>query len=141
MFASYEQCLLQDFSKCFVIEKLTILDNCLMRYILGAHSKVPTEMLFLETAAIPIKYVIKCRRMIYLKEILDRKDNEIINKIYYTQKANPLKGDWWLLVQEDFNFICENINEDFIINMKTVEYKKYSYVSLEFQIRLESPSL
>ena len=107
------------------IEKLTILDNCLMRYILGAHSKVPTEMLFLETAAIPIKYVIKCRRMIYLKEILDRKDNEIINKIYYTQKANPLKGDWWLLVQEDFNFICENINEDFIINMKTVEYKKY----------------
>ena len=49
------------------IEKLTVLDNTLMRSIIGAHSKVPVEMLFLERAQIPIKYVLSSHRMNYLK--------------------------------------------------------------------------
>ena len=105
-------------------EKLTLLDNKLMRSIIKAHAKVPTNCLFLETAAIPIKYVWKCRRMVYLKEILDRDNSELISKVYYTQKANPTKWDYCLLVQDDFKFINEQIDEIFIQNMPIGDYKK-----------------
>ena len=53
-------------------EELEVIDQQLMRHIIGAHSKPPTEFLYLETATVPLKYVISCRRMIYLKNILQR---------------------------------------------------------------------
>ena len=46
------------------------MDRMLMKYILGAHSKVQTEFIYLETGAIPLKDVIATRRMMYLQNIL-----------------------------------------------------------------------
>ena len=40
------------------IEVLEVLDRKILRVILGAHSKVPSEMLYLETGAISISHVI-----------------------------------------------------------------------------------
>ena len=48
-----------------------------------------------------MKNVISVRRMIYLKTILDRHDNEIIKKVYNEMKSNPYKGDWIKLVEGD----------------------------------------
>ena len=116
------------------IQKLTVLDNNLMRSIIGAHSKVPVEMIYLETGSLPIKYVISCRRMLYLKDILDRSESELINKVYNSQKQNPSRGDWCLLVQKDFNIINENINEGKIQSMSRNEYKKYIKNQLRYAV-------
>ena len=39
------------------IAQLGLVDHQLMRTILSAHSKTPTEFLYLETGALPVKYV------------------------------------------------------------------------------------
>ena len=45
------------------------LDKNLMKKIIGAQSKVPTELLFLETAAIPVRYILASRRANFFHNI------------------------------------------------------------------------
>ena len=75
------------------------IDKYLLKGLLTAHAKTPLEHIYLETAALPIPYIITTRRLIYLKHILDRSDTEVTNKIYRCQKANPSPGDWCNLVE------------------------------------------
>ena len=64
------------------IELLSVLDNQILRYICGAHAKTPTEFLFLETGSLPLSYIIKSRRMIYLQSILKRNQQELVRWVY-----------------------------------------------------------
>ena len=63
-----------------------VLDQYLIRKIIGAYSKVPVEFLFLETSAIPIDFILTSRRLNYLHTILSRGDNELTKKIYFAQQ-------------------------------------------------------
>ena len=58
----------------------------------------------------------------YLHHIVSVPENELIHKVYSTQKHNPVKGDWVLKVGEDMTKIGLNIEEP-EIKSKT-EYKK-----------------
>ena len=77
------------------------LDQYLLRKILGAHSKVPLEFLYLETSAIPVDFVLASRRLNFLHTVLSRSDNEMTKRIYIAQKNYPIKGDWVNQVEED----------------------------------------
>ena len=46
----------------------------------------------------------------YLYEIVKRKDNELVKRIYTVKKYNPTKGDFVCLVEEDLKMISEDIN-------------------------------
>ena len=83
----------------------------ILRAILGAQSKVAIETLYLETGAIWLGNVISVRRMLYLKTILDRDENELLRKVYREMKDKPLKGDWIKHVEDDFKKIGIEINE------------------------------
>ena len=83
------------------IEKLSKIDHQLMRSLLSAHAKIPTEFLYLETGVLPVSFVISSRRLNYLKEIHIRKDHELVKRVYIEQKLNPVKGDWTHLVNKD----------------------------------------
>jgi hypothetical protein len=51
-----------------------------------------------------------------------------LKKIYLNQKEECVKGDWFELLKQDFDFICVNMNEEKIsstpINQYKVEIKK-----------------
>ena len=62
-------------------EHLTLLesaDNDLMRLIFNAHSKTAIEIFFLETAKIPIRFIISKRRLMYYWHIMRQKEDELI---------------------------------------------------------------
>ena len=71
------------------IEELEVINRQLMRHIIGAHATALIEFLYLET--LPLKHVITCRRLLYLKTILKREDHELVKRIYRAQQENPLK--------------------------------------------------
>ena len=98
-------------------------DKYLLRKILNAHSKTPIEMLYLETGAIPIRYVIKQRRISYLHHLLTRKEHELIYKVYMAQKRKSVKGDWAVTVKQDLNDINFNITESQIRLTKKKNFK------------------
>ena len=83
------------------IAKLESVDEALIRGILKAHSKTPKEFLYLETGAMPLRWIISQRRINYMNHILQRDDNELVKKVWLAQKNNPVQGDFVKLVQKD----------------------------------------
>ena len=105
------------------LKELKKLDQYLLRKIIGAHSKVPIEFLFLETGALPIDFILKSRRINYLHTILNRNKNELTHKIYQAQKKDPTKGDWATKVEEDINEIKLSIKIEEIVGIKKSIFK------------------
>ena len=64
------------------IEELEIEDRQLMRAILGAPEGSPNELLYLELGCIPIKQIITCRRLNFLRDILAKNENDILHKFF-----------------------------------------------------------
>ena len=90
-------------------KELNKIDHCVLKLITGSHAKAPTEQLYLETASISVTQIIS--------------EGELIRNIYEAMKADPLPGDWYKLVQEDFKIVNLDLNEDQILNMNPTRYK------------------
>ena len=69
--------------------ELEKVDNMLLRNILNAHMKTPLEFLHLETATLPIKFLMMLRRIMYLKVLINRDSNELTKKIYMEMRNDP----------------------------------------------------
>ena len=71
------------------MKRLEISDESLLRSILKAHSKTPEEFLYLEIGALPIKWMVAQRRVVFMKHIMERHDDELLKKVFLAQKSNP----------------------------------------------------
>ena len=105
------------------IEVFTQLDNYLMRKILKAHSKIPIEMLYLETGTIPVEFVIMSRRVNYLHNVIRRDSTELVARVYNVQKQQPSKGDWCSMVKENMELIKLNMSESEIKETGQAKFK------------------
>ena len=61
--------------------------------------------------------------MIYLKNILQNSESELVRKIYEDMRADPLEGDWCLMVQKDFEESNLQLNDDQVRQMDNQQYK------------------
>ena len=81
-----------EFSKSDISE-LEVLYRKIIRLCLGAHSKSPSKMLYLESGQFSISNFNSVRRLCYFQNILKRHESEIVKRIYTAQKNNPSPGD------------------------------------------------
>ena len=100
------------------------MDEALLRGLMGAHSKIPLEALFLETSSIPVHYVVSSRRLMYLHSILQRSPDELVRKVFEAQRADPSPGDFCKLVDEDKDEIGLDISDAEIKTMSKAKFKK-----------------
>ena len=107
------------------MKPLEAVDQYLLRQLLGAHAKTPLEFLYLETGCIPIKYILKSRRLMYLKEIVSRPEDELLVRVYRSQKKAPQPGDWCKLVETDLEVLGINMTDEDIARISAYSYKKY----------------
>ena len=107
------------------IEELECIDRLLLRKILNTPVSTPIPALYLELGVVPIRFKIQARRLMYLHYILNRKDDELLLKVFKSQCKNPVKGDWCLSVQEDLkDFGLESYSFDRIKKIKKNKFKK-----------------
>ena len=104
-------------------KRLEEVDEHLLRSLVHGHAKTPLEFIYLETGSIPLRFIIACRRMCFLQTILRREDSELTRRVYKEQSDNPLKGDFYTLVKEDFQNIGEVFDESKITNTPIKAYK------------------
>ena len=50
----------------------------------------------------------------YLHNILNRSEGELVKRVYVAQRNNPTKGDFIELVKQDLNDIGEDFDEETI---------------------------
>ena len=105
------------------IKRLEEVDEHLLRSLVNGHAKTPLEFIYLETGSLPLRFIISSRRMCFLQIILRRKDSELTKRVYKEQRENPLKGDFYTLVKEDFQNIGEVLDESNIVNTSIEAYK------------------
>ena len=63
-------------------------DKALLSSLVGGHAKVPLEFLYLEAEVIYARFILACRRIIYLQTILRKDDMELVKQIYTAQQSN-----------------------------------------------------
>ena len=103
------------------IRELEEIDETLLRKILNAHSKTPLEALYLELGCLPLRYIIKARRINYLHYLANLKENELLYNFYKAQLNSPGKGDWITTVKDDI----ENIGLQVNISWGYLPYMEY----------------
>jgi hypothetical protein len=89
-----------------------------MKKIFNAHTKIASELFFLETGKIPFRFVIYKRRLMYLWHILTINENELIYKVYSVQKLQTTKGDWFKIIQKTKDFFSIEKSYEEIKEMK-----------------------
>ena len=106
------------------IEAFEKVDEALLKGITASHAKIPIPALYLETAQVPVRYILACRRILYLQCIVQRSDDELVKKVYMAQKADPTNGDFCQLVDQDLQLIDLRLSEDQIAAISYFEFKK-----------------
>ena len=104
------------------ILELEGIDKLLLRKLLKAHSKTPIESLYLELGILPIKYIIKNRRIMYLHYILTRDNTELISKFFKAQYERPVKNDWSETIINDLLELGINLSFEEIKELKKEEF-------------------
>ena len=61
-------------------KQLIEVNKYLLRIITGAHSMIPIEFIYLETASLSIDMIVRKRRLMYLHHILHSPENELLAK-------------------------------------------------------------
>ena len=82
------------------------------------------EFLYLKTGAIPIRFIISSRRLIYHQTILQREDKELTKRVYKAQKNEPTTGDFVKLPSEDFILINRRQDGKIIEMTNKTDYKQ-----------------
>ena len=106
-------------------EYLEKLDQRHLRFLIGSHAKAPIEMLYLESGAIPIRFIVSMRIMIYLQTLLKRDDKEVTKQILLAKIEHSVKGDFVQLIKDDFEAIGVPINYELFKQLPADVYKQF----------------
>ena len=105
------------------IETLESVDLLLLRKIFNAHSMTAKETFFLEAGLMPIRFIISKRRLLYLWNILQRDDSELLKRFYFAQKVVKTKNDWAEMIENEKKEFEIDYSDEEISRMKESKYK------------------
>ena len=106
------------------LEKLEQIDEMYLRRLLNVAKTAPKVGLYLECGIMPIKFIVKTRRLLYYWHILQRKKDELITRFYSAQKYSPSDGDWVYQIEKDKADIKLELSEAEIQSMSKYQFKK-----------------
>ena len=94
------------------LDYLETLDLMLLRRILKTPNSTPKEMLYLELGCLPLRDIIKKRRLSNLHYILNEDSQSMIQRFFGVQLKNRIKTDWVSTVLEDFEKLKMKLSLD-----------------------------
>jgi hypothetical protein len=106
------------------IEQLEQIDEELLRKILETGRGTPKVMLYLEMGCLPIRYIVKKRRIMFLHYILHQENESLLQRVFYAQRTNPVRGDWFLTVKEDLRELEIDLSLEKISEMSESSLQK-----------------
>ena len=99
------------------LDLLETVDLLLLRTILGAPKTVAKEMLYLELGVIPLREMVRQRRLNFLHYILKQDKESILFKVFEAQNKNRNRKDWVTSVIQDLEELELDVNFETIRKM------------------------
>ena len=96
----------------------------LLSEIVECSRNVQRELLYLEFGIIPIAYLIKIRKQMFLHHILHQNEDSLLFRFFMAQLRNPTQGDWATSVIEDIDELELGLQLDDIKNMTKNSFRK-----------------
>ena len=106
------------------VTDLEKVDEQLLRKILSAHPKTPTELLYLELGAIPVRFSLMSRRINYLWYLINDKEGSLLKTFFEAQCDQPIRGDWVTTVKQDMADLNIELSFKEIANFSKEAFKK-----------------
>ena len=104
---------------------LETVDLLLLRQILKAPRETPKEIIYLELGCIPLREIIRERRLMFLHYILNEESNSLIYRFFQSQFKNKTKKDWVTTVLDDLEHLdLKYLTMETIKKMKKTSFKK-----------------
>ena len=118
------------------IEKFERIEQTYFRKILCAHSKTPIEAIYLEIGVIPFRFYLMKRRIMYLRTLLNRNDEEFTKRFIMIQKDKCLDGDFYAQTKRDM--VMLSITDDDLLfskeKLKEVLLQRVNSVAFNYLI-------
>ena len=95
-----------------------------MQNLMECSSSVPKDLLYLELALFPIRFIIQTRRLLYFHHILQQKKDSVLHRFFMAQLSHPTAKDWVSQVLEELEDLSINLEIEEIKVMKRVFFKK-----------------
>lgn len=105
------------------LDLLETVDLELLRSILKVPKSTPKEMLFLELGVMPLREMIRERRLNFLSYILKQGPETMIYRVFETQCKNKTSKDWISTVLSDLEYLELNVTFDDIQKMSKSKWK------------------
>ena len=87
--------------------ELEVLDLMLFRSILRTPNSTPKEMLLLELGVLPLRKIIRQRRLNFLKYVHNEDANSLIVKVFKKQCRDNTSKDWMRTVESDLKKVVK----------------------------------
>ncbi len=86
------------------IDDLHKVDKLLLRRILRSPISTPSEAMHLELGLMPLQFILKGRRLMYLHYLLNLNEDEMLSQFFYAQWNYPGKrNEWTQMVKEELS--------------------------------------
>ena len=104
-------------------DQLEQVDEMLLRNLFLCSRNVPKDLLYLEMGLVPISYIIKERRLLFVHHILQQKEDSLVFRFFMAQMNSPTHRDWVSTVLEDLEELDIQIELGDIMIMKKDKFK------------------
>ena len=101
------------------LRNLEKIDEGLLSKVLATPITTPKEMLYLELGVIPIRFIIKSRRLNFLKYLLVQPCDSLVRQVLEAQLKHPTRNDWGQTIKHDLEEIGLEIDD---VNNMTKKY-------------------
>ena len=81
--------------------KIEQVDEMFLMRLFEAPKSVPRLSLYVECGKVPVRFIIKSRRMMYYWHIMHLNEDELVYKFFKAQSLRPSKNDWVLQILQD----------------------------------------
>ena len=98
-------------------------DKFLMRELFECPQGTPIEAFYMETSAIPLRFILTGRRILYYWTILNKPGSELVKQVFEAQKEFETNDSWVKQVENDLR-TCE-------IDLKEEDIKKLSQYKIK----------
>ena len=107
------------------IVSLEMIDEQMLRSILKAPRMTNHALLYLELGCLPVRYIIKSRRLNFLHYILNQKEESTLKSVLNAQMEKSSKSDWTEQVKRDLKEVEINLRLEDVFLKKSRNWLKH----------------
>ena len=110
-------------------------DKFLMRELFESPQGTPIEAFYMETSAIPLRFILTGRRILYYWTILNKPSSELVKQVFEAQKEFKTHDSWVKQVENDMKTCEIDLTDDEI--QKLSHYKIKKLVAKKIRIKTD----